>query len=268
MKIKGSFHIDYIKDEYARRTHQNPHYSLRAFARDLEVSPSWLSDFMVGKKGISEGAALRICRKLGLTVSEEKIFCLSAKAKHSRSPQERETAAKELNNMKRSSAFAMKPKDFIKTGAWYHQAILELTELDDFSHHEFEIVERLRLPLAAIRRALTDLQEEGLLEIKNGKMRAMFLETESTMDIPSVAVRKYHEQILQKGISALHEQAVQQREYGSATFAFDVSRVEEAKAVLRKFQKDFSNEFYISSENKDSVYQFSFQFFRMDQKRK
>lgn len=268
MKIKNSFHLDYIKEEHSRRSQANPHYSLRAFARDLGVSPSWLSDFMLEKKGMSEHTAVRIGRTLGMTPSEEKVFLLSAKARHARSPGERAAAQKELNSFKRTKTFSMKPDDFLKTGTWYHQAILELTELESFTHHELEIAERLRLPLPTIRRALADLQEAGLLEFQNGKMKACYPETESTQDIPSVAIRKYHEQILQKGVKALHEQAFDQREYGSATFAFDASRIKEAKAVLRNFQKRFSDEFYKNSENKDSVYQFSFQFFRVDQKRK
>lgn len=268
MQINNSFHLKYIKDEYARRTQANPHYSLRAFARDLGVSPSWLSDFMLEKKGMSDRTAIRMALVLGLTPSEEKVFLLSAKARHARSPIERATAQKELNSYKRTKTFSMRPNDFLKTGTWYHQAILELTELENFTHHEFEIAERLRLPLPTIRRALSDLHEAGLLEFQNGRMKACFPETESTQDIPTTAIRKYHEQILQKGVKALHEQAVHQREYGSATFAFDASRIEEAKAVLRSFQKRFSEEFYKNSENKDSVYQFSFQFFRVDQKRK
>ena len=196
------------------------------------------------------------------------MFLLNTKASHSRSPRERSEARKELSDLKTKKTYSMRPNDFSKTGTWYHQAILELTELESFSHHEFEIAERLRLPLQTVRRALGDLQEAGLLEIQNGRMHANFPETESTQDIPSMAIRKYHEQMLQKGVQALHEQHVQQREYGSATFAFDASRIEQAKAALRDFQKKFSDEFYTNSENKNSVYQYSFQFYRIDQERK
>ncbi len=268
MSTENAFHFRYIKDEFTRRSQANPHYSLRAFARDLDVSPSWLSDFMLEKKGLSPAAAKRLVSVLSFTNSEAKVFLLSASAHHARSPKDREAARKQLASLKKNKAFTMKPNDFIKTGTWYHQAILELTEVEDFGHHELEIAERLRLPLPTIRRALQELQEAGLLMIEHGKMKSCFPETESTADFPSAAIRKFHEQVIQKSLKALHEQAVQDREYGSATFAFEASRINEAKQALREFQKKFSDEFYTNSKNKDSIYQFSLQFFRLDTKRK
>jgi len=266
MDAHKPFHFTYIAEEYARRCQANPHYSLRAFARDLDVTPSWLSDFLSEKKGLSPLAAERFVTLLGFSNSEAKLFILSVKAHHSRSAKAREDAQKELATLKKSSSFKMMSKDFSLTGTWYHQAVLELTEVEGFSHQETEIAERLKLPLATIKRALVQLQEAGLLEIKNGKMKSCYPETESTIDLPSVAIRKYHEQIIQKGLTALNEQSVHQREYASTTFAFDASRTAEAKKALRKFQKEFADEFYTKSKNKNSVYQLSLQFFRIDQK--
>jgi uncharacterized protein (TIGR02147 family) len=268
MSTNNAFHVQYITEEYNRRSQANPHYSLRSFARDLDVAVSWLSDFLSGKKGLALPTAERFITTLGLSPSEAKLFLLSTKAYHSRSAKDREEALKELKALKKSDSYKMRPNDFVLTGTWYHQAILELTELEEFSHHEFEIAERLRLPLATIRRALQELQNAGMLEIKNGKMKALFPETESSADLPSAAIRKYHEQILQKSLKALHEQPLDQREYNSVTFAFDAGRVVEAKKALRKFHKQFTDEFYSNSKNKDSVYQLSLQFFRIDQKRK
>lgn len=262
------FHVQYLNNEYAHRFENNPRYSLRSFARDLSVTPSWLSDFLSEKKGLSPSSAERIAPILGLSATEERLFLLSAKAYHSRSIRTRKEAQKELSSLKKSESFKMRPNDFIATGTWYHQAILELTELEDFKHHETDIVDRLRLPLMAVKRALKDLQNAGLLEIKDGKMRSCFPETESSTDFPSAAIRRYHELIIQKSIKALHEQPVLEREYISVTLAFDASRATEAKKALRKFQKEFANEFYMNSNSKDSVYQLSLQFFRLDTKRK
>jgi uncharacterized protein (TIGR02147 family) len=217
------------------------------------------------KKGLSPSAAERFVPLLGFSTSEAKLFILSVKAHHSRSAKAREVAQKELATFKKISSFKMKPKDFSSTGTWYHQAILELTEVESFTHQDSEIAERLRLPLPTIKRALIQLQEAGLLEIKNGKMKSCFPETESTMDMPSVAIRKYHEQIIQKSLTALHEQPVHQREYSSATFAFEANRAAEAKKFLRKFQKGFAEDFYTNSKNKNCIYQLSLQFFRIDQ---
>lgn len=267
MKTIKPLHIIYVADEYSRRIQTNPHYSLRAYARDLEVTASWLSEFMRGKKGISTSTAERISQSLNFSATESRLFLLSAQSHHSRSFKSRQEAQRELQNFIKSDSFKMLPKDFSLTGSWYHQAILELTELQDFKHNEKDIADRLRLPLSITQRAVAQLKEAKLLEVINGKMRSCISETESTVDVSSIGIRKYHEQIINKSLSALHEQSVQNREYTSVTFAFDASRIAEAKKALRKFQKQFMNDFYSESKTKDSVYQLSFQLFRLDQKR-
>ena len=60
--------LDYrllLKSELASRTNQNPNYSLRAFARDLDLAPSRLSEVLNGKQGLSTQAAEKIAKTLG-----------------------------------------------------------------------------------------------------------------------------------------------------------------------------------------------------------
>ncbi|MGZ3775939.1 MAG: DUF4423 domain-containing protein, partial [Bdellovibrio sp.] len=65
---------------------------------------------------------------------------------------------------------------------------------------------------------------------------------------------------------AIQEQAVQQREFLNMTLAFNAEKTKEAKQALRKFQQEFAEKFYDENKNKDSVYQLSIQFFRLDKK--
>jgi uncharacterized protein (TIGR02147 family) len=266
MSKKQLFHLQYLTTEYYKRMQKNPHYSLRSFARDLDVPASWLSEFLNSKKGMSLENAKKICQALSLSPADASMFTLSVRAHHSRSPQDRKTARAEIKAYKIVDAFKMKPADFVETGAWYHQTILELTEVEDFEHTEADIARRLRLPLPTIKRAVQSLQSAGVLVLENGKMKASFPETQSPMDTPSYAMRKYQEQILEKGATALHEQPLDAREFISVTFAFDAERVKAAKEALRKLHKQFTDEFYVESDSKNSVYQLSLQFFRMDQK--
>lgn len=268
MNNNSGYHLRYLTNEYEHRQQKNPHYSLRSFARDLDVTVSWLSDFLNSKKGMSLNTAKKICKTLSLSPSEAEVFILSVRAMHSRSLGDRKTAAAELRAYKVTESFKMKPADFIETGAWYHQTILELAEVEDFKHTELDIAQRLRLPLPTVKRALQSLQETGQLKIENGRMQACFAETQSPMDTPALAMRKYQEQILKKGALAIHEQPTDMREFFSVTFAFESERIADAKKTLRKFQKQFTDEFYSANGSKDSVYQLSLQFFRMDQKGK
>jgi len=54
---------------------KNKRYSLRAFARDLKISPSFLSEVLSGKYGISKQLAGQIADRLGFTNEESQHFC-------------------------------------------------------------------------------------------------------------------------------------------------------------------------------------------------
>lgn len=54
---------------------KNSRYSLRAFARDLRVSPSFLSEVLNGKYGISRQLARQIAERLGFDPRESDHFC-------------------------------------------------------------------------------------------------------------------------------------------------------------------------------------------------
>lgn len=54
---------------------KNKRYSLRAFARDLKISPSFLSEVLNGKYGISKQLAGQIADRLGFNSEENQHFC-------------------------------------------------------------------------------------------------------------------------------------------------------------------------------------------------
>lgn len=55
----------------------NPGYSLRAFARDLKISPQLLSNVINGKRGLSADLAVRVAKTLGLSEFEKTVFTTS-----------------------------------------------------------------------------------------------------------------------------------------------------------------------------------------------
>lgn len=55
-----------LTSEFERRRIRNNRYSLRAYARDLEMSPSRLSEFLAAKANPRPSTALRILEKLSV----------------------------------------------------------------------------------------------------------------------------------------------------------------------------------------------------------
>lgn len=91
-------YITVLKNELEKRRAINFHYSLRAFARELELDPIHLSRILNNKKGLSPRKAEGIARKLHLNFSERRRFRSLVSAASARSKLTRNLAAYGLKN--------------------------------------------------------------------------------------------------------------------------------------------------------------------------
>tara|TARA_B100001094_G_scaffold330139_1_gene394637 strand:- start:1838 stop:2185 length:348 start_codon:yes stop_codon:yes gene_type:complete len=92
--------VDYrvqLRRELNRRRYANPYYSLRAFARDLKIAPSRLSEIFNHKQGLSRKAALKITDLLGIIGETREYFLDSVTAQHARSKTDRNSAMLRLD---------------------------------------------------------------------------------------------------------------------------------------------------------------------------
>lgn len=73
-KIESAFHfLDYrflLNEDFLSRTAANNSYSLRAYSRDLEVSPGFLSEVLRGQKELSVQSGKKLFSKLGFEDDE------------------------------------------------------------------------------------------------------------------------------------------------------------------------------------------------------
>lgn len=259
-------YIDILNEQLEARSARNSSYSLRAFARDLEINPSRLSQILSKKKGLSEKGAIDLAFKLGLNERENEYFILSAKAQHARSTKAKKEASKSLSEKlsPTSSPTMIDLREFEQAHNWYHMALLELVELKDCEHTAQWFAKKLKLKKNIVTNALDRLEKIGWLVLENGIYRASSVASETTNDIPSSTIKKYHEEILSKAEQSLFIDDVKNREFTNMTLAFSQNQMEEAKMAIRSFQKEFAEKFYPKTQEKDSVYQLSVQLFRLD----
>jgi uncharacterized protein (TIGR02147 family) len=258
-----SDHLSILQAELKIRRERNSAYSLRSFGRDLGLAPSALSSLLSGKKGLSEKKAASIAKKIGLGEAEQEMFLLSARARHARRKAARAGAEAELAN--RRSSHQIEEREIALAQNWYHQTILELTELKDCAHSIEWFAGRLGLSLAETRAGIERLQKLGWLTREKGQYKAKWTTTTASSEIPSQAIKGFHRQILAKADQAILRQDLAAREFQSTTIAFDTRKLKDAKKAIRDFQQKFSQEFYLASKTKNSVYQISIQFFRLDE---
>lgn len=89
-------HLKYLFSEFNKRRSRREKYSQNAFARDLNLSPSRLSQILNSRSGLSKELAVVLCDTLLLSQEEREKFIDSVLVEHSRSALERERARKRL----------------------------------------------------------------------------------------------------------------------------------------------------------------------------
>jgi len=80
---------DVLRRELQNRQQKNPAYSMRAFARDLDLSASGLSEVLSGKHSLSLRRAITVSKKLGLSEEHADAFIQSACSRMERSGAEK-----------------------------------------------------------------------------------------------------------------------------------------------------------------------------------
>lgn len=109
---------------FEKRRSINPRFSLRAFAAQLNMPASKLSEVLNEKKGISPSRANEIASILKLAGEEREIFNLSVRAMHSRNPKDKVTFQAELENY----LVGIKSKKSTQLNAWYFGAVKVIEE--------------------------------------------------------------------------------------------------------------------------------------------
>jgi uncharacterized protein (TIGR02147 family) len=253
---------DILRQELATRAGRNRSYTQAAFARDIEISRSLLSEILSGRHGLSATRAARIAARLGLSADEAQHFCDLVDREHARSPGRKraaaEVVAKRQGAVSKITEFGADAMRFIAD--WYHLGILELTTLDAYVHDERRIAQYLGLTQVQVGVALERLKRLGLITASGRSVRSRFLRTNITAAAPSTAIKEFHRGLIRKAEAALFGQS-RERRYASSVImgvkSADVPRLMERLEALRN---EFCDANYESKPH-DALYCLAIQFF-------
>lgn len=255
---------DILREHFLVRKEVNPSYSLRSYARDLEMPSSNLSSVLNGKQGLSFNTANNISNKLRINGDEREKFLNLVLATDGRSKKVKLQAQKYLDENCIESDKKQVQDDFFKLiSDWYYFAILELMTLDYFvSDHEW-IANKLQLEVTTVDKALERLLRLKLIDRKDGAYLSTGVQLDTSYDIPSVFIKKINAQLINKAAQSINEQSVEQRELSTLTVAIDKDDIGFVKEEIRKFKNELDKKLMSRAEKKkrDGVYCLSIQFF-------
>ncbi len=267
MSRAGPLYLDYrewMKDTLHERIQANPLYSLRAFARDLELSPASVSLVLNGKKGLSQKAAERIVAALDLPEREGDVFKTLVKLNHSRNESEKAVAkAKLLHWRSEEKALTLTHDIFRATSEWYHFAILQLTQLSGFQSNSKWISKKLGVSETETEQALQRLVRLGLLIQKNGRYRPHKSITLYDSSSSTIALRKYQRQIMQKAFDAIESQSLDQRFLSSSLIPIKRANFKKVIERIKKSIDEIVKNETTSEGDAEAIYAISTQFFEI-----
>ena len=253
-----------LTQELELRTSRNSNYSLRAFARDLNISISSLSRVMMGKQGLSVQKARAIAETLQLSTLEKSYFLALVESHHSRSKLLREHALEQVK-LHTTQISEITMEYFKLLSDWYCYPILELTTVDGFESDANWISQRLGIPIAAVETTIERLKKVGLLQIDDhGKWTRVNGWISSPTGVPSRVGKSLHQQFFKKAETALFEQPVSEREFSTTTFSMHSEDLDWAKEELKIFKTKLVERLY-ARKDKNRLYQLSIQLFSLDQ---
>ena len=214
----------YLQQELSKRCKHNPHFSLRAFARTLDVEVSSLSKILNGKRSLSRKMLHHISSQLGL--SPERVNYFEEKLPSRKRKQQMEFTQLTMDT-------------FTVISDWYHYAILELVTVKDFTPSKAWVAKRLGITVSEVNFAIERLQRLDMLEVngdtweqKSGQL------TTIGSNFTASALKKLQNQILTQAQDALQTTKIERRDQSAMTMAIDSSKIADAKRLITKFRRD------------------------------
>jgi uncharacterized protein (TIGR02147 family) len=264
---------DFLNSHFKAKQKANPGYSIRAYARDLTLSPSFLSQVLSNQKQLSPAKAQAVSKRLHLNVDEQLYFVSKSIVSSSRSEKQKLDAQAVLRKIKiQRLAHSLGTEEFKVMSDWYHLGIFQTLFLKDYAKYcetdgEVAFLARfLKVPTANVKEALERLSQLKIIEC--GK-KVHFPITDNLVvknKIPSAAIRKFHRQMIEKSLVAMEAQPVTERFFNCTTLTLrqadlpDLMKEYETfyQSIVERFSKKAS-----AKETADSVYALSSQLFRL-----
>lgn len=239
--VKNISSYQLLSRELKKRKQKNPSYSLRAFARDLGVGKTTISDVINGDRRLSIQNIELIAKSLKL--SNEIVSTLKS----------------ELPYKKNTDRDIIEDNDLILIEDWYYLAILNIAKLSATECSGEWIGKRLGLPVEVATLALDFLIERGYIENVDGKLSRKAKLFTTTNDIPSASIVEHHKQTLEIAGNALDDVPVALRDFTTVTYAIDPLQIPEVKDLILNFHRRLGK--VLERDVTQEVYRLNIQFF-------
>jgi transcriptional regulator with XRE-family HTH domain len=233
LEMTTQLQIKLLETEFEKRKQINKKFSLRKFSEEAGVDTSTMSQYLKGKRKLTETAFLNIMRKL--RVDDEVLD------KYKQDLVEYEVLKGKQEKVKTH---------------WYYYAILETTFLIDHVSTPEWVSKRLNLDLETTKQAIDDLIDIGAMVVIQGKYKDTLGDVSFSEDInyDEEVGREHQKQLLHKAEESIYNNAGDIKDHTSSCFSFDTALIPEVKKRIAEFKSGLGHFISSNSRYKNEVY--------------
>lgn len=232
---------------------------MRSFARDIDLSPAFLTRVLAGTRRIGVSRADAMAHKLSWETPKRWAFLAMVRLESTKSDLVRTEITREIEKLTHASSYQLLELEiFAAISEWHHNAIIELITLNGFVDNPVWIAKQLQISEVKVVVAMDRLCRLGLIKV-DGEKFVPASPCFSTGDIPAESIRKFHKGMLSKASLAIDKQHPDVRDFSGVTVAVDVEKIPEAKALIKKFRRELVQ--LVNCGQKTQVYHLAVQFF-------
>ncbi|MGE3609039.1 MAG: TIGR02147 family protein [Bacteriovoracaceae bacterium] len=264
--------LDILKNIYLGRKKLNRNYSLTSFARDLGISKSVLSRILSNERNVSVKLCIHLTTVLNFEENQAKRILLKVVQSQTKNAKVSKKFKDQLEKeVLRKGKISNRPtysiveiEQFKAMASWQHLAIINLIDLKTFKNSPAWIAKRLGISIIEARDALDRLIGLGLILESEGILKRskknFFIQTTKS----EIAIRNFHEQMIQKAIDELKEttqKRFEQRLINGITFTCSEEQIHIIKQKIDQLQDEILE--LTSNSEAENLYQLNMQFFSL-----
>lgn len=232
----------YLQEEFSRRLKKNSRYSLRSFARDLNLNPGYLSRLISAERRPSAKKLADMLKNIPIDPKSLKKITECQTNPDGKYPLHR-----------------LNMDIFTAISDWYHYAILELTIVADFQSDPNWIAKKLDVSVIEVKHAIERLVRLEFLEIDNQGNYKDVSGSVTTVgnEFTNAAMKNLQKTVIEKAGEALESIPYEKRSQSSLTFAYGSDKMQKLKKLIRNFEAEVIKLSEEDNVNPDQVYNLS-----------
>lgn len=251
--------IDWLRLFYNERRAKNAAFSLRSFAKLLQIPSGRLTEILSGKRPITARMAEHLSERLDLLPEDTQLFCdLAVAAKLKAVPVTVLSAESPDRHSRQGASHKQLTSDsYYVLADWYHQAIMSLVKTADFVSDPDWIAARLGITTIEVRTAIDRLKRLHFLKEIDGELIRGDGSLTITHEGSSSAARRVQKQWLEKALASLENGPDGQSECTTSTLVISPEQLPRVRSIVAAMRQELNR---ISDESRgNALYQLSVQ---------